>query len=365
MSDFNEKQLKELAASSIARDLADINISVLDGDRALDAIFYALPLEERKNDGRVSDKWLSKYDHIRKHGGLAFYGVDPLTGERTDCISFKPSQPISPDRKYEQPPKSQNQAFYPAVNDRVWQLVADRSGVAMPVIQNTTFWLWVMENKIPIIITEGCKKALSAMSLGFPAIALTGIWNGVIANRNENGKTESYKLIPSLFPFLGDAKIYIAFDRDKAAATIKNVIQARSVLANKLIEIGCECYSIRWDSDEAKGLDDLIVSGGAEALEKSIADAEKLTGETPNFKKPMAASILAEKIAKEWKGRVHYHLPTKLWRVYKKGIWESLDNEAMETVMYHRIIEDAPCLNSTNYVITILKFVRAWLMVEK
>jgi hypothetical protein len=363
MTDFNEKQLKELADSAIDRDMADINISALEGDLALDALFYALPPEERKNDGRVSDKWLRKYEHIRQHGGMGFFGVD-YGGERTDCISFKPNQPLSPDRKYEQPPKAPNQAYYPAVTNQTWQLIADRFGVTMPIHKDETFWIWVWENKIPVIITEGCKKALSAMSIGFPAIALTGIWNGVIANRNENGKTEGYDLIHSL-TLLSHTKIYIAFDRDKAAATIKNVIQARSVLANKLMEIGCDCYSIRWDSDEAKGLDDLIVSGGVEALEKAIAGSEKLTGETPNFKKPMAASILAEKIAKEWKDRVHYHLPTKLWRVYKKGIWESLDNDAMESVIYHRIIEDAPCLNSYNYVITILKMVRGSLIVEK
>jgi hypothetical protein len=363
MTDFTEKQLKELADSEIARDLADINISALEGDRALDTIFYALPPEERKNDGRVSDKWLRKYDHIRKHGGLAFYGVD-YDGNRTDCISFKPNQPLSPDRKYEQPPKSVNQVFYPAVTDRVWQLVADRFSVAIPDDRNVNFWAWAWVNKIPVIITEGCKKALSAMSIGFPSIALTGIWNGVIAHRDDNGKVESYSLISTL-KFIRTDKVYIAFDRDKYSITIKNVIQARSILANKLIENGCECYSIRWNSDDAKGLDDLIVSGGVTALEASISGAEKLTGETPNFKKPMAATILAEQIAKEWKERVHYYLPTKLWRVYRKGIWESLDNDEMESVIYHRIIEDAPCLNSFNYVTTILKMVKAFLIVEK
>jgi Domain of unknown function (DUF3854) len=364
MSDFNEKQLQDLLASGIDRDLADIEISALDGDLALDAIFYALPLEERKNDGRVSDKWLRKYEHIRQHGGLAFYGINPIDGSRTDCISFKPNKPLSPDRKYEQPPHSQNQAFYPGVTDRIWQLVADRFGVPMSDNKFENFWQWVSANNLPVIVTEGCKKALSAISQGFPCVALTGIWNGVTANRNENGKTESYDLILSL-KYLFGRKIYIAFDRDKAAATIKNVIQARSVLANKLIEIGCECYSIRWDSDEAKGLDDLIVNSGVEALEKSITGAEELTGDTPNFKKPMAASILAEKIAKEWKGRIDYYLPTKLWRVYRKGIWETLENDQMESVIYDRIIEDAPLLNSFNYVLTILKMVRGSLLVEK
>jgi Domain of unknown function (DUF3854) len=85
------------------------------------------------------------------------------------------------------------------------------------------------------------------MSQGFPCIALTGIWNGVKANRDENGKTTSYDLIPTL-RHLADCKILIAFDRDEKSATIKQVIKARSVLAKSLIEIGCECRSMKWDS---------------------------------------------------------------------------------------------------------------------
>jgi Domain of unknown function (DUF3854) len=362
MTDFNEKQLKELLASAIDRDLADINISALEGDRALDILFYALPPEERKNDGRVSDKWLRKYDHVRKHGGLAFHGVD-YGGNRTDCISFKPAQPLSPDRKYEQPPYSKNQAFYPAVTDRIWRLVAERFGFEMPTNKEEIFWIWVWENKIPIIITEGCKKALSAMSLGFPAIALTGIWNGVTTNRDENGTTLSYDLIPSL-KFLEETKIYIAFDRDQKASTIKKVTQARSVLAKKLIEIGCECYSMPWDS-QTKGLDDLIVSGGVEALNRSISNAQELTGETPNFKKRPVANILAEMIADEWKGRVHYDTKTRCWRVYSGGIWESITSDDMENIVYRRVVQDAPDVASSNYIANITTFLRWILTAEK
>jgi Domain of unknown function (DUF3854) len=362
MTDFNEKQLKELADSAIDSELADINISALEGDRALDTIFYALPPEERKNDGRVSDKWLNKYDHIRKHGGIAFHGVD-YGGNRADCISFKPDHPLSPDRKYEQPPHSKNQAFYPAVTDRIWRMVADRFGVAMPIHPDEIFWIWVWENKIPIIITEGCKKALSAMSIGFPAIALTGIWNGVIANRDESGTTLSYDLIPSL-KNLGETNIYIAFDRDEKAGTIKKVIQARSVLAKKLIEIGCQCYSMPWDS-ETKGLDDLIVSGGVDALNRSISNAQELTGEAPNFKKRPVANILAETIAKEWKDRIHYDTKTKCWRVYKGGIWDSITPDDMEQAVYRRVVQDAPEVASSNYIANITTFLRWILTAEK
>ena len=371
MSNFNEKQLKELVASAIDSHLAEEEILTPEGDRALDSFFYSLPPDQRRNDGRALDRWMKKYDLIHKHGGMAFYGVDPLTGERTECISFKPNVPISPDRKYENPPGAEVQAFYPGMNYRLWQVTADRFGVPLPESAllgkpndlANGFWMWVFDNDLPIILTEGCKKALSAMSQGFPCVALTGIWNGVKANRDENGKTTSYDLIPTL-KHLADCKILIAFDRDEKSATIKQVIKARSVLAKSLIEIGCECRSMKWNS-KYKGLDDLIVGCGVEALEQSIAEAETITGELPDFKKPMSASAFAEQIAKEWKGWVHYHLPTKQWQLYKEGIWESIDSEAMEAVFYKRIIEDAPDLNSHNYLVTISKFVRGLLMVGK
>jgi hypothetical protein len=372
MSNFTDKQLKELEASAIARDLADLNILALEGDRALDAIFYSLGSEERKNDGRVSDKWLRKYEHVRKHGGLAFYGVAPITGERSECISFKPTVPLSPDRKYEQPPQSQNQAIYPAVNYRVWKLVCDRFGVAMPSTDcnpddiATEFWIWMLHTpEIPTIVTEGAKKALAALSQGFPAIALTGIWNGVYAIKDDNGKTKEYSLIPSL-QSLGDLgrQIYIAFDRDQKSATIKQVIKARSVLAQKLIEIDCECHSLRWDSTY-KGLDDLIVGCGVEALDRAFIDAQRLTGEQPDFKTKPIASHLADRIAKEWKGRLLYDYTTRTWNIYRGGVWDSLSNDKIEHFFYQRIIEDYPDLQSHNYVITILKFTRASLSVEK
>ena len=64
MSNFNKKQLEELAASAIDHDIADLNIWVMDENRALEAIFYALGIEERINTGQVKAKWLRNYDPI-------------------------------------------------------------------------------------------------------------------------------------------------------------------------------------------------------------------------------------------------------------------------------------------------------------
>jgi putative DNA primase/helicase len=359
---FTEKQLKELEASAIVRDLADLNIPALEGDRALDAIFYSLGSEERKNDGRVSDKWLRKYEHVRKHGGLAFYGVDPITGERTECISFKPTVPL-PDRKYEQPPKSPNQAFYPAVTDRVWQLVSDRFNVPMPTIEVVTFWVWVGKNNIPIILTEGCKKALSALSHGFPCVALTGVWNGLITHRDDNGDVTERELIPSLQHLAGQ-KIYIAFDCDRQASTIKKVTQARLALAKALTEIDCECYVMRWDVGH-KGLDDLIASCGAEAVERSIDRAKVETGEEPQFKQKIVKNMLSEDLAKESKGQICFDEVSKTWHLYKGGRWATKGKDSMEAGIYHRVIQYVPEINNVNLVPDVMRFMKHKLLVEE
>jgi Domain of unknown function (DUF3854)/D5 N terminal like len=344
MSNFTEKQLKELLASAISSDLAQKHIVPLIGKPALEAMFYALTNEYRRNDGRVRDKLLKDYDPIFKHGGIAFHGYHPITGERTECISFKPNQPLGSGRKYEQPPNSENQAFYPHIHDGYWQKVID--------------------DDRPIILTEGCKKALSAMSAGFPCIALTGVWNGVITHRDESGSTVSRELIPSL-KHLAGRKVYIAFDRDTKNSTIKKVTHARSVLAEQLIKIGCNVYSMVWDS-EFKGLDDLIVARGAAAVDLSMLGAEELTKVSiDKYKQKIHPNELARQIAHEWKDRLCYDRSAKVWRIFTEGIWKAQEPEDIEDLFLLRVEEDKPQLKSFSYVTNVVRFARSLLAVGK
>jgi P4 family phage/plasmid primase-like protien len=373
MSNFNEKQLEELAASAIDRDIADLNIWIMQGDPALQAIFWALGNEERKNTGQVRDKWLRQYDPIYKDGGWAFFGVDPTTDKRTECLSFKPNTRLSPDRKYENPPKAKPIAFYPAVTHRIMRMVSDRFKIALP--QGFTFanphdrapgfWGWVLENNIQIIITEGCKKALAAISQGFPCIAVTGIWNGVTAIKNDRGDTDYYTLVPSL-QILRDKKILIAFDRDQKASTIAAVMRARAALASAFIENECECQSIIWDS-KYKGLDDLLADddGGIEVLEQSIAKAKPLTGQAPNFRKKIVKNVMGEDLAIESKDRICFDAITKTWQIFTNGRWKAKGQDGMESLIYHRVVQDVPEINSVSLIPDILRFMKYKLTVEE
>jgi P4 family phage/plasmid primase-like protien len=366
---YQPHQIEEFKASALDPELILLNIVNLEGDLAVSALLWGLSQTDRTNTGVARERFTRPLNHIRQ-GGLAFYGVDPLTGERTECLSFKPDRPISPDRKYENPRQVSPQAIYPAVTYRIWQMVSDRFNIPLPsdiTLNNPSafaagFWLWAIANNLPLIITEGLKKALSAISQGFPAVALTGLWNWTDSIKDENGKTKQHRLIESLIPIATPERIiHIALDRDKKAATNKAVIQSRSALAKCLIECKCSPFSLPWDADY-KGLDDLIAECGVEALELAIDNHEQLTGETPNFKKKPAPNILAEKIAKELTGKLLYDSQGKMWRFYTSGVWEEKSWDEIERYFYERICLDVPEL-LPSYVENVMRIAK-WKLLQ-
>jgi P4 family phage/plasmid primase-like protien len=366
---YQPHQLEEFKASAIDPELVLLNIANLDGDRAVGALLWGLAPSDRTNPGVAREKYTRPLQHVRQ-GGLAFYGVEPLTGERTECLSFKPDRPLSPERKYENPRQVKPQAIYPAVTYRIWQMVSDRFNIPLPpdvtlhdpALEAKGFWLWVIEHNLPIIITEGAKKALAAMSQGFPAIGLTGLWNWTDSIKDENGKTKQHRLIDTLHPIATPERVInIALDRDKKAATNRAVIQSRSALAKCLLEAECQPFSLPWDSD-FKGLDDLIAKCGIEALELAIANRERLTGEQPNFKHKPAPNIIAEKIAKELAGKVLFDVSGKLWRVYTAGVWSEKTIEEMERYFYERVCQDVP-ENIPSYIDNVIR-VAKWKLLQ-
>jgi putative DNA primase/helicase len=365
---YQPHHIEEFKASAIDPELILLNITNLDGDRAVSALLWGLSHTDRTNPGIAREKFTRPLQHVRQ-GGLAFYGVDPLTGERTECLSFKPDRPISPDRKYENPRQVSPQAIYPAVTYRIWQMVSDRFNIPLPAdfcndlsAEAPGFWSWAIEHNLPIIPTEGAKKALSPMSQGFPAVALTGLWNWTNSTKDENGKTTQHCLIDTLKPIATPERIFnIALDRDKKAATNKAVIQSRSALAKCLIDLQCHPYSVVWDA-EYKGLDDLIAECGIEALELAIDNRERLTGEPPNFKKKPAPNILAEKIAKELTDKLLYDSQGKMWRAYTAGVWEEKSWDEIERYFYERICLDVPEL-LPSYVENVMRIAK-WKLLQ-
>ncbi len=224
--------------SCIDSEIAALNLRSLCGD---EPYRYLIP-DPGKVSGRVQGdaQWRylrGKYGHVEA-GGWWCCGVDILTGHMSEWGCFKPNTPrVDSDGKvikYEHPPKTQLEAFFLRVSVRVFELISRRYDVPVPsdyadvLSEPMIFWQWVIDNNIPIIITEGCKKAAAILSCGYVALALPGIRSGYRVQRDEYGEAIGQPtLIPQLAPFatLG-RRIYFAFDQDSKRSTRRDVNSA-------------------------------------------------------------------------------------------------------------------------------------------
>ena len=145
-------------------------------------------------------------------------------------------------------------------------------------IETQSFWEWVQHiPQVNIVLTEGGKKALSLLTQGYIALALYGVDGGCLVYDRIAGE-KIRKLKPELiadlqrFAVLGRS-IALAFDQDEKAATRHRVNAALGRLGGLLSTAGCTVTIAQWDGKQGKGVDDLIVNGGAEAWEAALAQA--------------------------------------------------------------------------------------------
>lgn len=141
------------------------------------------------------------------------------------------------------------------------------------------FWEWVINHpEIPIVITEGVKKAACLLTASYVALALPGIFNGYRQPSSEMGQpTLNASLIPHLAPFTTKGRtFYFAFDSDQKPTTVANVRTAISQTGWLLGQQGCQVRVIEWSPELGKGVDDLIVSHGIEAFDAAYKAAKPL-----------------------------------------------------------------------------------------
>jgi hypothetical protein len=276
----------EWKQSGIDDDLINLNVTSLIADEALERLLFGLPISERRNDYRLRDKWLNRYAHIFDGGGWWVSGLDPLNNwQPMEWGRFKPDRPrIEPNKgkaiKYESPPQVGNRMTYFDVPPQIWDRVAKRYGIkryhsplALRLQDRShplSFWDWVQKHpEIPIILTEGEKKAACLLSLGFVAIALPGIWNGRVGKKDFNERLHP-DLLPMAHP---ERKFFILFDYETQPKTCYAVFQATIRTARAIAEAGSSCEIALLPGPE-KGVDDFVVarSEGAKVLLEAILD---------------------------------------------------------------------------------------------
>lgn len=277
--------LTEWSDSSVDEQLTTLNLISLSGFVTYDYLLYGLDSKERRNDGRLRDKWLNRYAAIAEGDSWWVSGLDPLNNwQKMIWGRLKPDNPRiinskNKPIKYESPPHVANRVTYFDIPQHIWDKVAQRYGIKRylsPLAQRLTartkplcFWEWVQQySQIPIIFTEGEKKAACLLSMGFVAIALPGIWNGRV------GKKERERLHPDLLPMAQKGrKFTILFDYETKPKTRYAIYQATLRTGQAIEAAGCECEVAILPGVE-KGVDDFVTARGeeSEALLSAIID---------------------------------------------------------------------------------------------
>ncbi|MBD2667312.1 plasmid replication protein, CyRepA1 family [Richelia sinica] len=177
--------------------------------------------------------------------------------------------------KYEHPAKTNTQCFLARVSPQVWEKIAAKAGVPLPenyqdvLINPGLFWTWVIENSVTLVFVEGLKKALAMLTAGYAAIGFPGISNVIRQPKNEHKEKVGHPHpIPELDQFLrGSSKIILAFDSDTKRSSKRNVNNAIERTGKVLQFAGCSVKVATWATALGKGLDDVLVALGEEAID--------------------------------------------------------------------------------------------------
>lgn len=214
---------------------------------------------------------LRPLEPVAAAGGWWCSGLDPLADWAPMAWGcFKPDRPRwDPERtrprKYEHPIKASARLFWLRVPAAVAQLVADRWGLALPSAVSAdsagtagAFWRWwATERRLPLLITEGAKKAAALLSAGVPAVAAPGIWNP--APKDADGRPA---LLPELAALpLADRPAWVLFD----ASDKPNPDEPKAArrLGRLLAKAGADVLVGTVPGRYGKGADDHLANGGS------------------------------------------------------------------------------------------------------
>jgi len=196
-------------------------------------------------DPRELDDYLDRNTHNRwRHStaavpGWGVVGVDPKTGERNpSAFQYKADNPEALTNESGRAPKYLQPSGAPP--RPIFLDPGDRS-----------YWPGILQDPgQPIYIVEGAKKAGCLLSLGLPAVAITGCYNG----------TPGKRLNDEIALFCtGKRKVFLLPDGDWRDNW--HVSTGWSRLGQLIEKQRCPVFVVVWD-EAYKGIDDYAASGG-------------------------------------------------------------------------------------------------------
>ena len=312
MSNIDPQHIQDFTDSAICEDIAALNFRSFDGgdENNLEEVFTLLiPNPEHNNNGTLARNSQQELAAILRSGGWSF------EGHKGKCVKPNSPRKVRDEKgkvikdaegkekviKYESPRGFGSlQLLIPRVSWAIGRKIAAKAGSvvetkylarmdanANPRDEDCGFWGWVLDTDLPIIITEGAKKACSLVSAGYSAIALNGIWGygtnikDMFQNveRDENGK--SLKTIhPDLDPFLDGREIVLAFDRDINPDTVRMVEAAKSAFLRAIDDDEIKVTQLKWRTP--KGIDDYIAAKKEKGLDRIYTNRKEIIPPTPD-----------------------------------------------------------------------------------
>ncbi|MEH2456542.1 VapE domain-containing protein [Nostoc sp.] len=229
---WEEWQLSGVSAKIIQR-----NVRTLYDSREVDEVLNLNTKRRSKHSDHLVPCWMVS-------------GVNPLTGENILAgVQVKPDTP-------------------PIGRDGKIQKYKGANGYdTFPLFLNTGieyFWQQVLADKsIPIIITEGAKKAGAGLTIGIPTISIPGV-----STCKKNGRLHHW-----LAAFAGFGRtFFLAFDAD--IINKRPVQYALISLARELSATGSKVMVVVLPpSSELKGMDDFIAAKGGDEFKKLINES--------------------------------------------------------------------------------------------
>ncbi len=268
---------------------------------------------EIKNVGRIKDKLRNpEYNHV---GGWICESLNLETGKSGGYGQFKPYTVWNrldkdPAKYITYPAGKPWDCIFLRIDQKTWDKIAARYGVEIKdsdidtIRYDRGFWLWVLKHpELPIILTEGAKKAGALLSNGYIAICLPGVWGWKVKDVEE--------FVPAMVKFTEQPRKFIlCFDADIVEKY--QVYDALKRCGQKLTATGATVTVLRWEKEQGKGCDDFILKNGIPkweevvenewTFESYIDQLEKIYG-APPASKPKAVKKEKDKEARGERSR--------------------------------------------------------------
>lgn len=227
---------EEWKLSAVSDKIINRNVRTVEDSREVDRILNRNTKSRHKHSDHLVPCWMVS-------------GINPLTGENTlDGVQIKPDvSPLGKDGRVNK--------YLGAVDYGAFPLFLD-TGIE-------GYWEQILNDKsIPIIITEGAKKAGAGLTINLPTISIPGV-----STCRKLGRLDTW-----IEAFAGFGRtFYLCFDAD---ILHKRPVQLSLInIAKELAATGSKVMVIELPSIELKGMDDFIAVKGEDAFKKLMEDA--------------------------------------------------------------------------------------------